>query len=151
VTPAASEDPVEEALDRAAAGLSAQDADRFRSLMRTGLSYFEPVVGPEDQAIEVAAVADVPKDQLLAAAARFAAERRAFALGKRSLALLQAFSHGDDVRADARDLLDEVLAALESEADEGVRHELGSYALECRYVLSGGTGPNSLRGAKVSR
>jgi len=151
VTRAPSEHPVEEALDRAAEGLPPADAERFRSLMRTGLSYFEPVVGPEDQAIEVAAVADVPKDRLLAAAARFAAERRAFALGKRSLALLQAFTRGGDVQAETRDLLDEVLAAIESEPDEAVRHELGSYALECRYVLSGGTGPNSLRGSKISR
>jgi hypothetical protein len=143
-------DPVEEALDRAASGLSPAEAEQFRSLMRTGLSYFEPVVGPEDRAIEIAAVAEVGKDQLLAAAARFAAERRAFALGKQSWALLHDFARGEDVQEPAQRLLDEVLAALESEPDEAVRRELGSFALECRYILSGGAGPNSLRGSKIS-
>jgi hypothetical protein len=40
--------------------------------------------------------------------------------------------------------------ALADTSDEGVRRELGDYATECRHTLSGGTGPNSLRGAKLA-
>ncbi len=55
--------------------------------------------------------------------------------------LLTAFADGRDVAADAARLLTEIQSALAKTGDDGIRRELGDYATECRYVVSGGTGP----------
>ncbi|SFK68978.1 hypothetical protein [Geodermatophilus ruber] len=138
------------ALDRLAADLPSDQRGRFLELMRTGLAEFDAVVGPEDQVVEIEAAADVPPGERLAAAERFAAKRRAFTLGRRSGELLTAFAEGRDVAADAERLLAEIETALAEMRDDGIRRELGDYATECRYVLSGGTGPNSPRGSKLA-
>jgi hypothetical protein len=145
-------DPVAAALERRAADLPESERARFVALMREGLATFDPVLELEDKVVEIEAALDVPPGQRLAAAERFAAGRRAFVLGRRSWELLGAFARGADVRAQAEQLLAEILAAIDAEAHDDVRTDLGDYATECRYILSRGTGPNSLRGAKaVSR
>jgi hypothetical protein len=118
--------------------------------MRAGLAEFDPVVGPDDLVVEIEAATDVPPGERLAAAARFAEQRRAFSLGRRSGELLRGFASGADVADEAERLLAEILAVLADVSDYGVRRELGDYATECRYILSGGTGPNSLRGTKLT-
>lgn len=143
------DDPVEATLDRRAAELPEEQRGRFVELMRAGLAEFDPVVGPDDKVIEIEAATDVPPGERLAAAARFAEQRRAFSLGRRSGKLLCAFADGADVAGEAERLLAEILAVLADVSDYGVGQELGDYATECRYILSGGAGPNSLRGAKL--
>jgi hypothetical protein len=142
--------PVDEALARAAADMPRGDRDEFQRLMRAGLAEIDPVVGPDDLAIEIDAAVDVPPGDRLAAARRFAADRRAFSLGRRSGELLTAFSAGQDVAAQAAALLTRITAAIDGGGDDDILRELGSYATECRYILSGGTGPTSLRGAKLT-
>jgi hypothetical protein len=144
------DDPVEAALRRLAADLPPGHRPRFLELMRAGLAGFDPVVGPEDKVVEIEAATAVPPDRRLAAAERFASQRRAFTLGRRSWDLLRAFAAGHDVADEAERLLGDIRAAIRDERDADVRRELGDYATECRYVLSGGTGPNSLRGAKLA-
>jgi hypothetical protein len=143
-------DPVGETLDRLAAELPDGQRGRFLELMRAGLAEFDAVVGREDQVVEVEAAVDVPPGERLAAAERFAEKRRAFTLGRRSGDLLTAFAHGRDVGVEAQRLLADIETALAETSDDGVRRELGDYATECRYILSGGTGPNSLRGTKLA-
>jgi hypothetical protein len=143
------DDPVETALERLAADLPPGDRPRFLRLMRAGLAGFDPVVGPDDKVVEVEAAVGVPPDRRLAAAERFASQRRAFTLGRRSWELLRAFAAGHDVARQAERLLADVLSAIAGERHDDVRRELGDYATECRYILSGGTGPNSLRGSKL--
>jgi hypothetical protein len=142
--------PVDEALQRAAADMPSADRDEFRHLMRAGLAEIDPAVGPEDLAIEIDAAVDVPPGDRMAAARRFAAERQAFSLGRRSGELLAAFSTGQDVVPEATALLTRITSAIDAGGDDDILRELGSYAIECRYILSGGTGPNSLRGAKLT-
>lgn len=143
------DDPVEAALERLAADVAPADRPRFRALMRAGLAGFDAVVGPDDKVVEIEAATAVPADRRLAAAQRFASERRAFTLGRRSWQLLRAFAAGDDVAGEAERLLGEIQAAIAEERHDDLRRDLGDFATECRYVLSGGTGPNSLRGAKA--
>lgn len=143
-------DPVDAALERAAAELSDEDRQAFIRVMHEGLATFDAAVGPDDKVIEIeAALADVAPSARLEAAERFASRRRVFVLGRRAGDLLRAFAAGEDVHAAAEALLDEIQAALEAETDEELRGQLGDHATECRYILSGGTGPNSLRGAKL--
>src|SRR4051812_27963661 len=85
-------DLVGETLDRLAGELPSDQRERFVELMRAGLAEFDPVVGPEDQVVEIEAAVDVPPGERLAAAQRFAEKRRAFTLGRRSGELLQAFA-----------------------------------------------------------
>jgi hypothetical protein len=145
-------DPVVEALDRATADVGDADAQEIRRLMRAALAMFDPsVVTPADQAIEVDAALDVPVRSRVAAARRYAAERSAFALGQRSADLLRRFAAGATVADDAADLLADVLAALDREPHDDVRRELGGYAMECRYLIAGGSGPITTRGAKIVR
>src|SRR3954454_11739124 len=84
------EDPVGETLDRLAADLPADQRGRFLELMRAGLAEFDPVVGPEDQVVEIEAAVEVPPGERLAAAEVCAAKRCAFTLGRRSGELLRA-------------------------------------------------------------
>jgi hypothetical protein len=143
-------DPVGKTLDRLAAELPDGERGRFLDLMRAGLAEFDAVVGPDDQVVEIEAAVGVAPGERLAAAERFTEKRRAFTLGRRSGELLTAFADGRDVESDAEQLLAEVEAALAETSDEGIRRGLGGYATECRYVLSGGTGPNSSRGVKLA-
>jgi hypothetical protein len=143
-------DPAGETLDRLAADLPADQRGRFLELMRAGLAEFDPVVGPEDQVVEIEAAVEVPPGERLAAAEVFAAKRCAFTLGRRSGELLRAFAGGDDVVQPAEQLLAEIESSLSETSDDGIRRELGDYATECRFILSGGTGPNSLRGARLT-
>jgi hypothetical protein len=143
------DDPVEAALERLAADLPPGDRPRFRELVRSGLAEFDRVVGPDDKVVEIEAAMTVPPERRLAAAERFASQRRAFTLGRRSWELLRAFAAGHDVAREAERLLADVQAAVTEERHDDLRRELGDYATECRYVLSGGTGPNSLRGTKL--
>jgi hypothetical protein len=117
--------------------------------VRAGLAEFDPVVGPDDKVIEIEAATDVPPGERLAAAARFAEQRRAFSLGRRSGELLRGFASGADVADEAERLLAAITSALAEVDAEDVRRELGDYATECRYILSRGTGPLSLRGSKL--
>lgn len=145
-------DPVAEALDRATADVGDADAQEIRHLMRGALAMFDQdVVTPADQAIEVDAALDVPVSSRVAAARQYASVRSAFALGQRSAELLRRFAAGETVAGDAAGLLADVLAALGREPHDGVRRELGGYALECRYLMAGGTGPLTTRGAKIVR
>jgi len=143
-------DPAGETLDRLAADLPADQRGRFLELMRAGLAEFDPVVGPEDQVVEIEAAVEVPPGERLAAAEGFAAKRCAFTLGRRSGELLRAFAAGADVAQDAKRLLAEIETTLAETTDDAIRRELGDYATECRHILSGGTGPNSLRGGKLA-
>lgn len=146
------DDPVTAAIARATAGLSAADTREVADRIRQGLADIDPVVEPDDLAIEVDDALDVPPGDRVAAARRFAAHRRAFGLGRRSWALLEAFIAGDlaDPGPDAAALLADVEDAIDATADQDIRYQLGDYALEARYVLSGGAGPISLRGAKLT-
>jgi hypothetical protein len=147
-----SSDPVGEAIRRAVDGLPADDAERIRSAMLSGLAEFDPaVVGPDDQAIEVSAALDVPPEQRPAAADRFAAERRAFTLGAEAWRLLESFESGGDVAAETGALLARIEQALDAERLDDVRRSLAEYAMECRWILAGGHGPTSVRAAKLSR
>jgi hypothetical protein len=142
------DDPVQTALERAADKLPPDDRPRFFDVMRTALATFDPVVGPEDRAVEITSALAVAPQERMAAAERFASHRRTFDFGRRSGELLQDFASGRDVAREARRLMDEILPVLEEELHEDVRRRLGDYLTECRYILSGGTGPNSLRGSK---
>ena len=121
-------------------------------LLRKGLADIDATVGADDLAVEIDAATAVPPADRLAAARRFAEQRRAFALGRRSWDLLRTFVSDRDrsqARSSAQQLLSAVTEALGDTTDEQVRLELGDYALECRFVLSGGAGPVSLRGGKL--
>lgn len=142
-------DPVDAVLDRASTGLALDDQQEIRRFVREGLADIDPVVGRDDLAIELGVVARIPPDERVRWARRFADERRAFRLSRRSFELLEAFHRGTDVAGEARDLLAEVETVLERDLDEDIRYQLGDVALECRYILSGGTGPASLRTPKT--
>jgi hypothetical protein len=148
-------DAVGAAIARAVAGLSVEDAAEVRRAVGDGLADIDPAVGPEDLAIEIDAALDVPIAERVAAARRFASHRRAVRLARRSWELLSAFAAGEipasAASARARDLLADVDAAIAAAPDEATRYRLGDYALEARFVLSGGAGPISLRGAKLIR
>lgn len=146
------DDPVTGAIARATAGLSDADTREVADRIRQGLADIDPVVEPDDLAIEVDAALDVPPGDRVAAARRFAAHRRAFSLSRRSWALLEAFTAGDlaDPWSDAAALLADVEDAIGATADRDIRYQLADYALEARYVLSGGAGPISLRGVKLT-
>jgi hypothetical protein len=118
--------------------------------MNDALATFDPaVVTPADQAIEIDAALDVPLADRVAAARRYASQRSAFILGQRSGELLQRFAADGTVTDDATDLLADVLLALDREPHDDIRRELGGYALECRYLLAGGSGPTTTRGQKI--
>lgn len=142
-------DPVEAVLDRASTGLALAEQHELRRLVGEGLADIDPVVGRDDLAVEVGAVARIPPGERVSWARRFANERRAFRLSRRSFELLEAFHRGADVAGEARDLLTEAESVLERDLDEDIRYQLGDVALECRYILSGGTGPASLRTPKT--
>ena len=162
-------DPVTAAIGRATAGLPDADAKAVDDLVRRGLADIDPVVGPDDLAIEIDAALAGPPAGRVDAARRFAAHRRAFRLGRRSWELLTAYVAGAvtdrEAVARARELLADIDAALDAGGtpegigkaadkgrgpdDDARRRELGDYALEARFVLSGGAGPISLRGGKL--
>jgi hypothetical protein len=148
------DDPVAAAIARATDDLPEADAGQVAELVRRGLADIDPVVGPEDLAVEVDAALDVPPADRVVAARRFAAHRRAVRLGRTSWELLRAFTAGTladrEASTRARELLADVEAAIDDAPDDGARRELGDYALEARYVLAGGAGPISLRGAKLT-
>ena len=144
-----SHDPVGDVLARAAADLTADEGDELRRLVREGLSEIDPVVGPDDLAIEIGVVARIPPSERLGWSRRFAAQRRSFTLLRRSFALLESFHRGADVTRQAEELLGEVEHVLEGDMDDDIRYELGDVALESCYILSGGTGPASLRTHKA--
>ena len=147
-------DPLERALAKAAQGVPDGRVDELLMLLRKGLAEIDSSVGADDLAVEIDTATAVPPADRLRAARRFAEQRRAFSLGRRSWDLLRAFVSDRDssgLPETASKLLTDVTDAIGEFTDEQLRTELGSYALECRYVLSGGAGPVSLRGGKLIR
>ena len=144
-------DPVEAALDRAAAGLDPDDRATVVDLLRAGLAELGPGLDSADLAIEIDAATAVPVERRLDAARRFAAVHVVRRLLRNSFELVRAFRRGDDVDDVARALLAEIETVLaRDDLDDELRLDLADGALECRYVLSGGTGPVSLRARKAT-
>lgn len=145
---------LEQSLQRAAQGVPGGQVDDVLRLLRAGLDEIDDTVGADDLAVEIDAATAVPPAERLSAARRFADQRRAVTLGRRAWDLLGAFvsdRNDSTLMTAAQQLLSEVTDALGEITDEQVRLELGNYALECRYMLSGGAGPVSLRGGKLIR
>ncbi len=143
-------DPVGDAIARALTGVPEADRAQVRDDLRDGLISIGPTVAPDDLAIEVDAAMAVAPIERPAAAVRFAEHHRATALGRRSWELLTRFSRGDDVVDATAALLEDIRTTIDGTRDDATRRDLGSYATECRFILSGGTGANSLRGSKLA-
>jgi hypothetical protein len=150
-------DPVADEIARATEGLTESDASEFESHVRSGLDHVGPAATPEGLAAEVTQAADVPPGERVRWARQFEAKQEVRQLSGRSWRLLEDFKAGarppDDLRSDASALLEEArsfdLSRLDDPELEELRYELGDVEMECRFVLSGGTGPVSLRGGKL--
>jgi hypothetical protein len=150
-------DPVSKGIARATEGLGETEAKEFETLVREGLGHIGPGATEEGLAAEVAQATDVPPGERVPWARKFEAKQRVRELSGRAWRLLEDFKAGDrppdDLRSEASALLEEArsfdLSRLDDPELEDLRYDIGDVEMECRFVLSGGQGPVSLRGGKL--
>jgi hypothetical protein len=150
-------DPVGEAIARATSGLSGGDAAKFEAAMRAGLSQIGEEAPPEALAEEVKQAEAIPPAERLEWARDYAVRQEVGRLSRDSWNLLQQFKARS---LPAKELEQRATALLEEarKFDQGrlkkaslneLRYDLGDVEIECRFILSGGKGPVSLRGGKL--
>ena len=150
-------DPVGEAIARATSGLSHGDAAKFEAAVRAGLDQIGKDVPPQGLAEEVKLAEAIPHPERLEWARDFAVRQEVRRLNRSAWNLIQQFKTrglpSEEVQQKARALLEEVqsfdLGRLKKASLSELRYDLGDAEIECRFILSGGKGPVSLRGGKL--
>jgi hypothetical protein len=148
---------VGQAIARATSGLSGGDAAKFEVAMRAGLSHIGEEAPPEALAEEVKQAEALPPAERLEWARDYAVRQEVRRLSRDAWSLLQQFKGrslpGKDLEQRATALLDEVRkfdqGRLKKASLSDLRYDLGDVEIECRFILSGGKGPVSLRGGKL--
>lgn len=149
------EDALLAAIKEATAGLSSTEAARFESLVQDGLRTMDGEQAGDDLAAEIRPARTLPPAKRLAWAREFAVKGRVSSLNQRAWRLIQAYRTGSrpqaDLRREAAALQDELnavdLSELSADARRRQQKLLGEAKTECRYILSDGKGPTSLRAA----
>ncbi len=150
-------DPVGAAIARATAGLPPGAAAKFEASMRAGLGQIGEEAPPEALAEEVKQAEAIPPAERLEWASDFAVRQEVRRLSRAAWNLLQQFKTKsvaqEEVKRNAAALLEEVRkfdqGRLKKASLSELRYDLGDAELECRFILSGGKGPVSLRGGKL--
>ena len=150
-------DPVGEAIARATSGLSRGDAVKFDAAVRAGLDQLGAEVPAEALAEEVREAEAVPLMERLEWAKDFATRQEVRRLSRSAWNLLEEFKArslpSGELKQRASALLDEVrkfdLGRLKKASLSELRYDLGDAEIECRFILSDGKGPVSLRGGKL--
>ena len=125
--------------------------------MRAGLRRIGEEAPPEALAEEVKQAEAIPPAERLEWARDYAVRQEVLRLSRDAWRLLQQFNTrslpGKDLEQRATALLDEVSkfdqARLKKASLSELRYDLGDVEIECRFILSGGKGPVSLRGGKL--
>jgi hypothetical protein len=150
-------DPVGQAIARATSGLAPGDAAKFEAAMRAGLRQIGEEAPPEALAEEVKQAEAIPPAERLEWARDFAVRQEVRRLSRSAWSLLQQFKArslpSKDLEQAANALLEEVRGfdqgRLRKASLRELRYDLGDAEIECRFILSGGKGPVSLRGGKL--
>jgi hypothetical protein len=149
------DDPLEDAIGQAMQGLDDRDASEFRRLVREGLEHLDTTAPPEFIAREeIAPAAALAPDERLAWAQEFALTPSVRRLNQRAWQLVTDLQDGNrnpaELAAEAEGLLGEVqsvdLSPLDGEGLRRVQRLRNEAIADINYVISGGTGPASLRG-----
>ena len=150
-------DPVGEAIAQATSGLAPSDAAKFEAAMRAGLDQIGKEAPPEALAEEVKQAEAIPPAERLEWARDYAARQEVRRLSRDAWNLLQQFKArslpSEELKQRANALLDEATkfdqGRLKKASLSELRYDLGDVEIECRFILSGGKGPVSLRGGKL--
>lgn len=150
-------DPVARAIARATSGLAPGDAAKFEAAMRAGLDQIGKEAPPEALAEEVKQAEAIPPGQRVEWARDFAVRQEVLRLSRSAWNLLRQFKAKSLPAADLEQAATALLAEVRG-FDQGrlqkpslseLRYDLGDAEIECRFILSGGHGPVSLRAGKL--
>jgi len=152
-------DPVGQAIARATSGLAPGDAAKFEVAMRAGLGQIGEEAPPEALAEEVKQAEAIPPAERLEWARDFAVRQEVRRLSRNAWNLMQQFKArslpSKDLEQAATALLEEVRGFDQGRLRKAnlreLRYDLGDAEIECRFILSGGKGPVSLRGGKLTK
>jgi hypothetical protein len=142
-------DPVGQAIARATSGLAPGDAAKFEAAMRAGLRQIGEEAPPEALAEEVKQAEAIPPAERLEWARDFAVRQEVRRLSRSAWSLLQQFKARSLPSKDLEQVRGFDQGRLRKASLRELRYDLGDAEIECRFILSGGKGPVSLRGGKL--
>ena len=157
MTRGGADDPIEGAIASVVEGMDAGDAAATAALVRDGIERMDTTAPPEFLAREqIAPAADLAPQDRLDWAREFAVMPLVVRLNGRAWQLVQALVDGSRPRGELSDEAEALLAELEAvdlgglggeRLDRVVRRRNEAIA-DARWVMSGGTGPASLRAGR---